>query len=229
MRLNRFLASAGLGSRRSCEDLITSGRVSVNGSVVTNLATTIGPQDEVRTGRRIVRSQSRTYILLNKPPGYLCTRSDEKARKTIFDLAPSDRGRLFHVGRLDKESEGLILLTNDGDFAQRLTHPSHAIDKEYEVVLDKDYDPAVTAKLLKGFHIEGGRAKMESVFQLAPNKLKIILRQGLKRQIREMLWHAGYRAKKLTRTRIGPLRDPRLKTGYWRPLDKAEIESLLRG
>ncbi len=229
MRLNRYLAAAGLGSRRSCEELILERRVSINGTVIDNLATIVGPEDEVRVGRRIIRVQPKTHILLNKPAGYLCTRSDEKNRKTIFDLAPNDRGRLFHVGRLDKESEGLIILTNDGDFAQQLTHPSHAIEKEYEVFLDKDFDPTKTARLLKGFPIEGGKARMESVFQLGPRKLRVVLRQGLKRQIREMLWIVGYRVTRLVRTRIGPLRDPRLKNGYWRLLKKSEIDALRAG
>ncbi|MDD5199329.1 MAG: pseudouridine synthase [Terrimicrobiaceae bacterium] len=226
MRINRFLASAGLGSRRTCEDLVRSGRVLVNNAVVTDLATQVDPADIVRVGRKVVHPLSHVYILLNKPAGYVCTRSDELGRKTIFDLVPSQRGRLFHVGRLDKESSGLIVLTNDGDFAEQLTHPSHQIDKEYEVVIDKAFDAGRIPKLLRGITLESGRARMESVHILAPTRLKITLRQGLKRQIREMLWRSGYDVKKLHRTRIGPLRDPRLKTGYWRFLDRDEIAAL---
>lgn len=226
MRINRFLASAGLGSRRACEDLVREGRVYINNAVVTDLATQVDPDDIVRVGRRIVKMQSPVYLLLNKPPGYVCTRSDEFGRKTIFDLVPEQRGRLFHVGRLDKESEGLILLTNDGNFTEQLTHPSHQIDKEYEVVIDEPFNPDHAAKLLRGMTLEVGRARMESVKILAPTKLRVILRQGLKRQIREMLWKVGYRVKKLVRVRIGPLVDPRLKPGYWRPLDREEIEAL---
>jgi 23S rRNA pseudouridine2605 synthase len=227
MRINRFLASAGLGSRRACEELVRSGRVLVNNAVVSDLATKVEPDDVVRVGRRIVKPQAHTYLLLNKPKGYLCTRSDERGRKTIFDLVPEERGRLFHVGRLDMESEGLIILTNDGDFAEQLTHPSHLIEKEYEVLINKAFDVAHSGKLLRGMTLEAGRAKMEAVHILAPKKLKIILRQGLKRQIREMLWQVGgYDVHKLVRTRIGGLSDPRLKTGYWRPLDHEEIELL---
>ncbi len=227
MRLNRFLASAGLGSRRACDELIREGRVSINGQTVDNLATTVSPADSVRVGRRVVRPKSHTYVLLNKPAGYVCTRSDELKRKNIFDLLPDDIGRLFHVGRLDKESEGLIVLTNDGDLSQELTHPSHQVEKEYDVILDKPFDPALVAKLLKGVFIEGGRAKMESVRVINPTKLIVILRQGLKRQIREMLWVTGeYRVKRLTRTRIGQLTDPKLKVGHWRPLRRPEIEAL---
>jgi 23S rRNA pseudouridine2605 synthase len=227
MRINRFLASAGLGSRRACEDLVRSGRVLVNNAVVTDLATQVSSEDIVRVGRKIVKAQSHVYFLLNKPKGYLCTRSDELGRKTIFDLVPSDRGRLFHVGRLDLESEGLIILTNDGDFAEQLTHPSHKIEKEYEVTVSKPFNPDHSAKLQRGLTLEAGRAKMEAVHVLAPTRLKIILRQGLKRQIREMLWKVGgYDVRKLVRIRIGGLTDPRLKTGYWRPLEREEIDLL---
>ncbi|MGC1480165.1 MAG: pseudouridine synthase, partial [Chthoniobacterales bacterium] len=158
MRLNRFLASAGLGSRRACEDLIREGRVSVNGQAVESLATFVSPNDSVRVGRRVVRPKSHTYIILNKPAGYVCTRSDELQRKNVFDLLPDDIGRLFHVGRLDKDSEGLLVLTNDGDLAQELTHPSHQVEKEYDVTLNQDFDRALIPKLLRGVHIEGGRA-----------------------------------------------------------------------
>jgi len=227
MRINRFLAAAGLGSRRACEDLVRSGRVLINNAVVTDLATKVEPTDIVRVGRKVVRPQPHVYILLNKPVGYVCSAADELGRKTIFDLVPaSKQGRLFHVGRLDKDSAGLILLTNDGDFAERLTHPSHQIDKEYEVVLDQAFDPERTPKLLRGMTLEIGRARMEAVHVLAPKKLKVVLRQGLKRQIREMFFFLGYRVEKLVRVRIGPLSDPRLKTGYWRPLDREEIAAL---
>jgi 23S rRNA pseudouridine2605 synthase len=227
MRINRFLAAAGLGSRRACEELVRSGRVLINNAVVTDLATKVEPTDIVRVGRKVVRPQPHVYILLNKPVGYVCSAADELGRKTIFDLVPaSKQGRLFHVGRLDKDSAGLILLTNDGDFAERLTHPSHQIDKEYEVVLDQPFDPERIPKLLRGMTLEIGRARMEAVHIVAPKKIKVILRQGLKRQIREMLFFVGYRVEKLVRIRIGPLSDPRLKTGYWRPLDPEEVAAL---
>lgn len=228
MRINRFLASAGLGSRRACEELVLNGQVLVNNAVVTDLATQVDPSaDVVRVGRKVLKPQAHVYFLLNKPKGYVCTRSDDLGRKTIFDLVPDNAGRLFHVGRLDLDSEGLIILTNDGDFAEALAHPSHSIEKEYEVVLDKPFRSELTAKLLRGITLETGRARMESVHVVAPAKLSVILKQGLKRQIREMLWRIGrYDVKKLTRVRIGPLADPRLKTGYWRPLDNDEIQTL---
>lgn len=228
MRINRYLAAAGLGSRRACEELVLDGRVRVNQVVVTSLATQVAPGDDVRVGKRPVKIKSHTYILLNKPAGYVCTQSDEGNRKTIFDLIPKEVGRLFHVGRLDKESEGLLVLTNDGDYAQELAHPSHEVEKEYEVLIDKPFDITLIAKLQKGVVLETGRAKMQSVHPLAPTKLKVVLRQGLKRQIRDMLWTVGgYRVKKLVRVRIGGLRDPRLKTGYWRHLRREELDAML--
>jgi 23S rRNA pseudouridine2605 synthase len=226
MRINRFLASAGLGSRRACEDLVREGRVYIN-NVAATLASQVAPDDVVRVGRKVVHAQSHVYILLNKPKGYVCTRSDELGRKTIFDLVPEKAGRLFHVGRLDRDSEGLIILTNDGEFAETLAHPSHSIEKEYEVLLDKPFNSALIAKLQRGITLETGRARMEKIHVVAPEKLKVILKQGLKRQIREMLYRAGgYDVRKLVRVRIGPLTDPRLKPGYWRPLDGEEIRTL---
>lgn len=228
MRINKYLAAAGLGSRRACEDLVRDGRVKVNGVVIESLGTQVGPGDDVRVGKRPAVLKSHTYVLLNKPAGYVCTRSDEKKRRTIYDLIPDNLGRLFHVGRLDKESEGLIVLTNDGDWAQELTHPSHEIEKEYEVIVDRAFDVAFIPKLIKGVMLETGRGRMRSVHLLSPTRLEIILCQGLKRQIREMLWTVGeYRVKKLERVRIGGLRDPRLKTGYWRPLRREELDAIL--
>ena len=162
MRLNRFLAAAGFGSRRACEALIKDGKISINGHFIRNLATIVQPGDDVRVaGKPPPRPSPPVYILLHKPKGILCTRSDERKRSTVFDLVPAHFGRLFHVGRLDKDSEGLILLTNDGALSQRLTHPGHEVEKEYEVLLDRPFDAQHTPRLLRGFMIvsragEGG-------------------------------------------------------------------------
>lgn len=226
MRLNRFLAAAGLGSRRACDELIRSGAVVINGTHIDELATQVEPGDDVRVHGRQVRVARAVTLLFNKPRGYLVTRSDERGRRTIYDLLPPEFSALFHVGRLDKESEGLLLLTNDGDLAQRLTHPSHEIEKEYEVTLDKAFDAAHSAKLLKGFHIEGGRARFESLRPLAPDRLKVVLRQGLKRQIRLMFYALGYEVVRLKRTRIGGVSDPRIPSGSCRHLTARELASL---
>lgn len=225
MRLNRFLAAAGLGSRRGCEELIRTGRVTINGAVCTDLATVVGDGDAVKVGNKLVHRQKALYLALNKPPGYLCTAADEFERRTIFDLVPKNFPRLFNIGRLDKESEGLILLTNDGDLALKLSHPRHKIDKEYEVVLDRPFDMELRAKFLKGIFIEGVRARAELIHKLAPNKIKVVLRQGLKRQIRLMFRTLGYEVKQLFRVRIGPLKLD-IPPGQWRLLTTQEVRSL---
>ena len=227
MRLNRFLAASGLGSRRSCEELILGGHVTVNGQLCQNLSTDVGEADFVKVGSRRIVPEKHLYIVLHKPRGYLCTASDTHDRRTIFELLPGKWPRLFHVGRLDRESEGLLILTNDGELGLKLTHPRYKIEKEYEVLLDRPFDVvADTPRLLRGVSIEGGRAKAERVRQLSPLVLRIVLRQGLKRQIREMLYKLGYEVERLIRIRIGPLRLTGLRAGEWRALTAAEVQAL---
>ncbi len=226
MRLNRFLAAAGLGSRRSCEELILKGSVSVNGSICRELSTRITDSDDVRVSGRLVHAFAPRTILLNKPAGYTTTRSDRHAERTIFDLLPTDTGHLFHVGRLDKESEGLLLLTNDGILAQDLMHPSKGIDKEYEVILDKPFSERDAAALKRGTWIEGSVARVESVRALGHNKIQIVLHQGLKRQIRVMLGQLGFKVQRLVRTRLGPLTLRGVKPGSYRDLRKEDLEML---
>ncbi|MEP6668512.1 MAG: pseudouridine synthase [Chthoniobacter sp.] len=226
MRLNRFLASAGLGSRRGVEELITSGQVRINGKVITDLATQVEPNDAVKVGSRLLRTEQKITVLLNKPAGFLCTASDERDRKTIFQLLPPNWPRVYHVGRLDKDSEGLLLVTNDGELSLALTHPRYKIEKEYEVLIDKPFDPKHKEKLLKGFHIIGGRAKTEWVEILAPNHLRLVLTQGIKRQIRLMLYDLGYEVERLARIRLGPLKIGEMRPGEWRLLTSKEIATL---
>jgi 23S rRNA pseudouridine2605 synthase len=226
MRLNRFLASAGLGSRRGVEELIQSARVKINGRVVVDLATQVGPEDVVKVGSRVVRAETTLSAMLFKPKGYLCTASDERDRRTIFDLLPDNWPRVYHVGRLDMESEGLLIVTNDGALSLALTHPSHQIDKEYEVGLDRPFDPAHRDKMLRGIRIEGGLAKAEQVQILAPKVLRIVLQQGIKRQIRLMCYSLGYEVTQLRRVRVGSLRLTPLKPGQWRMLSPREVSTL---
>ena len=264
MRLNQFLAAAGLGSRRSCETLVTAGKVQVNGEVCVTLATTIGPQDEVVVSGRKLRPQERLYILLNKPRGILCTAFDdgEHGRRTVFDLLPREWPRLFHVGRLDMDSEGLLLLTNDGDLSLRMTHPRYKIEKEYEVSLDRRFEPGDALTLCRGVFIAPEddaiyrlpakveskasavpkteaptrrptlaarvRAKAEAVFPLDGNRVKVVLKQGMKRQIRLMFLQLGYKVRRLVRKRIGPLVDSHLRSGEWRQLTPSEVAILSR-
>lgn len=228
MRLNRFLAAAGLGSRRSCEELISSGFVVINGRRIENLATIVVPGDDVRVKGRPIQAAPLVTLLLNKPRGFVVTRSDEQGRRTVYDLLEQGHSNLFHVGRLDKESEGILLMTNDGALAQKLLHPSHGVEKEYEVELDKTFDPELTAKLLRGVHIEGGRGRFESVRMVGPKLLRVVLKQGIKRQIRLMLYRLGYEVERLRRIRMGPVSDFKLPPGAWRPLTAKELDLLAK-
>lgn len=226
MRINRFLAAAGFGSRRACEILVTEGKVSINGHFIRDLSTTVEPDDDVRVGGKLAKATAPVYLLLHKPRGYVCTRSDERGRQTIFDLIPTRYASLFHVGRLDKDSEGLILLTNDGGLSQRLTHPGHGIDKEYEVLLNKPFDREEIPRLLRGIYLEEGRARFERVRVLEPSLIRVVLRQGMKRQIRLMLYRRGYEVKRLLRMRIGGLEMESLRAGQWRLLKASEAAKL---
>jgi 23S rRNA pseudouridine2605 synthase len=179
----------------------------------------------VKVGNKVVRPQEHIYAILNKPRGYICTADDERGRRTIFELLPRTWPRVSYVGRLDKESEGLLIITNDGELSLKLTHPRFKIDKEYEVTLDKPFDPALREKLLHGIHIEGGWAKAEQVTICGPKQLKIVLRQGLKRQIRLMLYALEYEVVQLARVRIGSIRLD-IHPGEWRLLTAREVELL---
>jgi 23S rRNA pseudouridine2605 synthase len=225
MRLNRFLAAAGVGSRRHCDQLIADGRVTINGRVCTDFSAQPAEADHVKVGGKLVHGQRRLHLLLHKPAGFVSTRSDPQARDTIFDLLPPHLPRLFNVGRLDTQTEGLLLLTNDGDLAQRLTHPRYKIEKEYEVTLDRPWDPALAPKLLKGIMLDGQRARLDRIHAVKPVRLRVVLRQGINRQIRRMFYDVGYEVKRLVRIRIGRLHLGDLPRGHWRPLSKAELKS----
>lgn len=226
MRLNRFLAAAGVGSRRHCDELIAGGRVTVNGRVCTDFSYAPSATDHVKVGSKMVRPEPQLHIMLHKPAGFVSTRSDPNARDTIFDLLPPHFPRLFNVGRLDAQSEGLLVLTNDGDLAQRLMHPRYKVEKEYEVIIDRPWDPELTPKLLRGVMLEGQRARLDRIHAVKPVLLHVVLRQGINRQIRRMFYEIGYEVKRLVRVRIGNLRLGDLPRGHWRPLSKAELRSL---
>jgi 23S rRNA pseudouridine2605 synthase len=228
MRLNRFLAAAGVASRRKCDELIAAGRVTINGQVCTDFSAQPKERDHVKVDGKLLHAERALTIVLHKPAGFVSTRSDPHARDTIFDLLPSNFPRLFNIGRLDAQSEGLLLLTNDGDLAQRLTHPSHEVEKEYEVTLDRLWDGSLTAKLLRGIVLEGKRARISRLYPIGPTRLRVVLRQGLNQQIRRMFYGIGYEVKQLVRVRVGNLRLGDLPRGEWRMLSKAELAGLER-
>jgi 23S rRNA pseudouridine2605 synthase len=224
--LNRFLAAAGVGSRRQCDELIAAGRVTINGKVCSNFSSQPGARDHVKVDGKLVCIAPPLTIMLHKPARFVSTRKDRHARDTVFDLLPKKFSKLFNVGRLDAQTEGLLLLTNDGDLAQRLTHPRHEIDKEYEVTLDRPWDPALAPKLVRGIFLDGHRAKIVRLHSISHARLRVVLRQGINRQIRRMFEAVGYRVKHLVRVRIGNLRLADLPRGHWRALTKRELESL---
>jgi 23S rRNA pseudouridine2605 synthase len=226
MRLNRFLAAAGVGSRRYCDELIATGRVVINGRTCTNFSAHPGARDHVKVDGKLVHAAPALTIMLHKPAGFVSTRKDDHARDTVFDLLPPKFSRLFNIGRLDTQTEGLLLLTNDGDLAQQLTHPRYKTDKEYEVTLDRPWDPVLTPKLLRGIFLDGQRAKIVRLHSVSPNRLRVVLQQGINRQIRRMFETLGYRLKRLVRVRVGNLHLADLPRGHWRALTKRELTAL---
>ncbi|MBX7207833.1 MAG: rRNA pseudouridine synthase [Verrucomicrobiaceae bacterium] len=227
MRLNRYLSLCGISSRRGSEQVILDGRVTINGEVCRELATQVETDDRVSVDGKPVRTALGVVIALHKPKGYLCTRGDTHDRATIYDLLPSRFQTLHHVGRLDQDSEGLILLTNRGELSQRLSHPSQGVEKEYEVTLDQEPDSAALAKLTRGVLTAEGFAKAERAWQAGPRKVHVILKQGLKRQIRLMFYRLGYEVERLIRIRIGWLQLKGMSRGDWRELTEAEIQRFL--
>jgi len=227
-RLQKILSQAGIASRRASEKLMLEGRVSVNGSVVTELGTKADPaHDDIRVdGRRIHAPERHRYLLLNKPRGYVTTRSDPQKRPTVIDLLRGVREYIYPVGRLDYDSEGLLILTNDGELAARLTHPRHGIARIYEARVLGEPDAHDISRLSKGVTIEGRRTEPAEVVSLGPHHLRVTVREGRNRQVRKMCEAIGHPVTELRRVAIGPIRDPRLKTGHWRELTEHEVEKL---
>ncbi len=233
-RLQKILAQAGVASRRASEEMITSGRVQVNGQVVTELGTKVDPKKDVIEvdGRRLRTRVEPVYLMLHKPAGYISTARDPEGRRTVLDLVPRGQ-RLYPVGRLDADSEGLLLLTNDGDLANRLTHPRYEQEKEYSVLVTGEPTPGVLDQLHEGVWLaeEDAIAHAEASVVATTEQgtwLHIILREGRKRQIRRMLASVGHQVKRLIRVRVGPLKLGDLQTGKWRRLSAAEIRAVKR-
>jgi pseudouridine synthase len=233
IRLQRFLASAGVASRRRAEDLIVEGRVEVNGVVVRELGTRVDPGTDAVTvdGRRVVAAAIR-WILLNKPAGYVCTRRDPQHRPTVYDLLPSGAASLFTVGRLDAGTEGLLLLTNDGDAANRLLHPRYGCLRVYEARVRGAVTDRTIGQLETGVPLEDGVARASGVRILKAGdratSLRLGLREGRKREVRRMLAEVGHPVLRLRRIRFGPLTLGRLPPGASRELTETEKQALAR-
>jgi len=241
MRLNKYLSSAGVASRRAADTLIQQGRVEVNGRVVDALGSQVDPgRDEVRVdGRRVnTAAPLRRYLLMNKPRGVISTRSDPQRRTTVVDVlaAAGIRGYFYPVGRLDHDSEGLIILTNDGAFAERVMHPRHELERAYEVEVEGVPDERDLDRLRRGVVIDGQRTLPASVRVLKTRTagrtpravLELTLREGRNRQVRRMCDAIAHPVERLRRTRIGPIADRRLAPGQVRDLTLAEVRTLLK-
>lgn len=232
MRLNKFLSNSGLASRRKCDQLIEEGKVFVNGKQVTELGSQINEKKDKVTveGKTITLPSSFVYIKLNKPKGYACTAQDEKGRKTIYDLIDSEE-RLFSIGRLDFDTEGLILLTNDGDFANKVAHPKFNIDKEYRVTVEGEIKESEMAVMRKGVVVDGQRMPSAIVnfisYENGYTKLSVIIDEGQNRQIRRMFEAIGKTIKLLKRVRIGQVRLGGLRRGDYKDLTEVELNSLV--
>jgi len=226
VRLNQFLAAAGIASRRGADRLIAEGRVTVNGKQCTDFHYRPEATDHVKVEGKLIRQGARIYLAMNKPAGFVCTRHDPHASDTIFDLLPPKFSSLFYVGRLDVSSEGLLLLSNDGEFAQRLAHPRFHIEKEYDVTLDKPASNDLGLRLVRGVVLDGKLATVAQVRQISRTRLRVVLEQGINRQIRRMLERFGFQAKRLRRVRIGGLELDDLPLGKWRQLGPNEVRSL---
>lgn len=228
-RLNKYLASCAVGSRRKCDELIQAGRVEVNGSPCINMGTRIGVGDHVRVdGKRMVPREP-LIVAFHKPRGYVCTREDELGRETIYALLPETLRALHHVGRLDRDSEGLLILTNDGDLSQQLMHPSKSVEKEYLVTSNQAFENAHLDQFLEGVFTTEGKLKAKAIERLSPRRLSVVLDHGAKRQIRVMFESLGYQVTKLLRVRIGGLWLGDLEPGRWAILNRTETAMLLGG
>ncbi len=230
-RLQKVLAAAGFGSRRECEQLIVAGRVDVDGQTVTELGTKVDPQiHQIRVDGQRVTHPKRVYYMVNKPPGVVSTMRDPAGRQRVVDLVPSEKTRIYNVGRLDKSSEGLILLTNDGELANRLTHPRYGVEKTYRVLVAGVPKATDLARLRRGVHLAEGVAKVVRVKIVSRYKestvLEIVLNEGRNREIRRLLARLGHKVLRLKRVAIDGVRLGNMPVGACRPLRRDEVRRL---
>jgi 23S rRNA pseudouridine2605 synthase len=227
------MAAAGIGSRRHCEELILAGRVEVDRHVVRKLGTRVDrEQQEIRVDGEPLKSTRLSYYLVNKPIGVVSTNFDPSGRPRVIDLLPPTKERLFTVGRLDLSSEGLMLVTNDGELANRLSHPRYGVEKTYHALVAGKPEPEVLESLRRGVHLAEGVARVVSVKVKNEIKqstlLEIVLAEGRNREIRRILAKVGHKVLRLKRVAVGSLRLKDLAPGEWRPLGRDEVESLRR-
>jgi 23S rRNA pseudouridine2605 synthase len=232
LRLQKFLADAGVASRRAAEQFIVAGRVQVNGRSVTELGVKVDPlHDKISLDGERIKVRRRLYVALNKPAGYLCTCKDPQKRQTVRDLLPKEWDNLYPVGRLDLASEGLLLITNDGQFCLRLTHPRYGIRKTYLATVRGRFEPGQLVKLTQGITHEGELLRVETARLLSSNnshsELSLILAEGKNREVRRLLAALGFEVTRLQRIQIGPVKLAELPSGRWRTLTESEINSLL--
>ncbi|NQT15498.1 MAG: pseudouridine synthase [Planctomycetes bacterium] len=230
-RLQKVLAGAGVGSRRQCEELILTGRVEVDGKVVTQLGTRVDPsQARIRVDGAVLARPRRVYYALNKPSGVVCTARDPSGRPLATALVPARDQRLFTVGRLDMNSEGLILLTNDGELANQLTHPRYGVGKTYRVLVAGHLTAETAARLRRGIHLAEGPAQVvDAKIQRRYKQstiLEMVLEEGRNREVRRVLARVGHKVLRLVRVAIGPLRLGKLASGEYRRVTRAEVDAL---
>ena len=236
MRINKFLAHAGLGSRRSCEQLVLESKIRVNGKIIKDLATNIDPQNDIveYKNQKLRLSSNKIYLMLNKPVGYLVTAADPFERQTVFDLLPEFKEHIFPIGRLDKNSEGLLLLSNDGNFAQKITHPSKKLPKTYLVKAKGRIYFRQLRDLREGVQLEDGKTIPAKVFIKSFNKaqnmtkLRMIIYEGRNRQIRRMLKAVESSVIELKRVQIGEINIGKMPKGEWRYLKEKEVRSITK-
>lgn len=232
VRLQKYLADAGVASRRASEQIITEGRVTVNGQVVRELGSRVDPaHDQVVVDGRPVRERRKIYAALHKPGGLVCSRSDERGRPTIYQILPKEWSHLHSVGRLDYGTEGLLFLTNDGDFSLRLTHPRYGVIKKYRVNVEGRVEPEVLQRFVKGVFHRGERLKAHrAVLVAASNTQSVVeleLTEGKNREVRRLFESQGITVRRLLRFQVGKIKLGELPVGKWRTLTEAEIKSLL--
>jgi 23S rRNA pseudouridine2605 synthase len=232
VRLQKFLADAGVASRRAGERFILEGRVAVNGRPVRELGGKVDPdEDKVTVDGAPVRPKRKLYVALNKPRGYVCSRRDELHRRTIGGLIPREWSNLYSVGRLDYNSEGLIFLTNDGEFSLRLTHPRYGVRKKYLATVEGRVEPEMLRRLIRGVTHDGEKLKADKARLLSANNsasvVELELTEGKNREVRRLFESQGLAVSRLVRTQIGKIKLGELPGGKWRTLTEPEIKSLL--